>query len=475
MKSLLYRPLQLAAGVFAMLLLVALTILGVLAWRNEQRIETIRVNITRTHAIQRTGLQMQRALDMDLQGARAVDRDSLARMTEELGALAGGSGYLLAATPGRLRDAGDRLREQTGLPRASLAAALERVQRAGYEETGASFELLDAIDTDSATELEFAVTALIVLPSMLVLALWLLRNRILNPINNLRELLSRLAGGEFTPIPLRHVDPLLLPLLDNYNSMVIRLHELEQARRSHTASLEAEVRAATRTLIQQHRSLAQSERLAAVGEVAAGVAHELRNPLASAHLALSNLRREVSDVGFAERLDLVIAELERITRLLNQMLAQARHIPESGRLVNLSQVVRDLVALVRHQAPVNVTLRTDMPEELVCRAPEAGLRQALLNLVLNAFQALEGREGSVTIEMRREERRVSLSVIDDGPGFAPAFLAGPIRPFVSGRESGTGLGLAMVRRFVHDAGGELRLGNRHPHGACVTLLLPCEV
>ena len=97
---------------------------------------------------------------------------------------------------------------------------------------------------------------------------------------------------------------------------------------------------------------------------------------------------------------------------------------------------------------------------------------ALLNLVLNAMQAVGDGPGRITIQARRDDGAVRLEVSDDGPGFPDELLAGGVRPFASARESGTGLGLAIARRFARDVQGELRLGNRAPGGACAELRIP---
>lgn len=105
--------------------------------------------------------------------------------------------------------------------------------------------------------------------------------------------------------------------------------------------------------------------------------------------------------------------------------------------------------------------------------PADGLRQALLNLVLNAIQSLGEQTGTVIVSGNKEGTVLRIAVCDDGPGFLGALLAGGVRPFASSRDSGTGLGLAMVQRFARDAEGELRLFNLKPHGARAELVLPC--
>jgi signal transduction histidine kinase len=110
---------------------------------------------------------------------------------------------------------------------------------------------------------------------------------------------------------------------------------------------------------------------------------------------------------------------------------------------------------------------------LECFAPPDALKQALLNLVLNAVQAVGERRGTVTVSADRADGVVLLEVRDDGAGFPDALLEGGVRPFASGRESGTGLGLAVALRFAREVRGELALSNLAPRGACARLRIPC--
>ena len=104
--------------------------------------------------------------------------------------------------------------------------------------------------------------------------------------------------------------------------------------------------------------------------------------------------------------------------------------------------------------------------------PEDGLRQALLNLILNAADALEESSGLIRIKARKGNQGLQIDVLDNGAGFSRDMLEHGIRPFRTSRQRGTGLGLAMVQRFVKDVDGAIKLTNWQPHGACVSLLLP---
>jgi signal transduction histidine kinase len=119
-------------------------------------------------------------------------------------------------------------------------------------------------------------------------------------------------------------------------------------------------------------------------------------------------------------------------------------------------------------------LNLDIPPTLECHLPCDGLRQALLNLVLNAAQALDQTPGVVNVRARQHAGQVEIEVNDDGPGFNDDMLQHGIRAFSTSRIRGTGLGLAMAQRFARDLGGRIELSNRQPHGACVRLILPCK-
>jgi two-component system NtrC family sensor kinase len=299
-----------------------------------------------------------------------------------------------------------------------------------------------------------------------------LHSRILHPLNDLKQLLQRLTEENYTPITTDHLDPLLLPVFNSYNEMVKHLAELEEAKRLHAQSLQQEVKLATQALLEQQTSLARAERLAAIGEVAAELAHEIRNPLAGIQIAFSNLRREIQAPDQQERLDMISEELKRLARLLNDMLDQSRHSPEPAADFDATSLIRDLVALTRYQIAENVRLEIDAPCPLPVLLPESALRQALLNLILNAAEALEGNPGVVCIKARKDAQGFHIEVIDNGHGFSEDILNYGIRPFRTSRQRGTGLGLAMVQRFVKDMGGSIRLTNYQPHGACVSIILP---
>jgi two-component system NtrC family sensor kinase len=472
-----YRYAQLRGWALLALTLLVLSILGGMIWRNLDRFETVHAYVAYAHRIQQVALDLQDALTgYFAPGGGRLDAPKLARLSAEIGELARKDYHVSPETPERLNEvnrtvldlsAGNLSAERQ---EALLLHALNLASRMLDAETLERELLLEDIGRTTRREMELAF---FLMAAVLLIVGGFVRRRILAPLQDLKQLLLRLADADYTPIATARLDPLLRPVFDSYNLMVGRLAELEEAKRHYAASLEAEVRSATRALLEQQASLARTERLAAVGELAAGIAHELRNPLAGIQMSCQNLRNEIDDPDQAERMSLVIEELKRMGRLLNELLDQAKHTPAPVREFNLADLLRELVALTRYQIPQEVRLGCEAPPSLVCCLPECRLRQSLLNLILNAAEALKGGAGRIDIAARREDGHIVLSVSDDGPGFPADLIALGIRPFATGRPGGTGLGLAMVQRFVRELGGQLTLSNREPRGACVRLSIPC--
>ncbi len=476
MKPIFYRPARRRGLAFLGLLLLALAILGGMIWRNAHHFETVFSYVNYSHSIQNVSVGLQQSLIEHLtETVPESHPEALSKTLEEMDALMMDNRYLSAATRTSLETVRAMLVGVASLKKDEqhnhLLTALKLMSETLDNETLQREELLEDISRDTQTELYIALA---IFSGILVVAFLFLRLRILHPLNDLRDLLEHLTEENFTPITTDHLDPLLLPVFISYNEMVKHLAELEDANRLHAQSLQHEVRLATQALLEQQYSLARADRLAAIGEVAAELAHEIRNPLAGIQMAILNLRREIDDIDQLERLDLINAELKRMARLLNDMLNQSRHSPEVSTEFDIRILIFDLVALTRYQINDAISLEIDAPFTLPVHLPESGIRQALLNLILNAAEALEGKPGVICIKAYKDKRGLHIEVQDDGLGFSRDMLEHGIRPFRTSRQRGTGLGLAMVQRFVKDVGGTISLTNKPTHGACVCLLLPID-
>ena len=223
----------------------------------------------------------------------------------------------------------------------------------------------------------------------------------------------------------------------------------------------------------------RAERLAAVGTLAAGLAHEVRNPLNSATLQLQVLRRRI-DRGQCEPaqllpvVDVVDSEIRRLARLVTEFLEFARPQPLELRPVDLNRLLKDLTELVRPESnQAGIELVTQLDDEVgPVQADPERLRQVFLNLVRNAIEAMApSGAGVLSLKTHRPDSEGNVTVIveDTGPGFpddAPVFDA-----FYTTKESGTGLGLSIVHRLVSTHEGTIGIETR-PGRTCFTIHLP---
>ncbi len=471
-----FRPVQLAAGAFVALVVATLLVSAAVTGWEARRLARSHQQLERMHDVELGHIELERTLVQGLSQAWLEDDPHWFALRTKLEELIELRAHLDPDSPRRLA----QLRARFDAPpsadrRQQLEEALALLREITLAEDTQQEQLLAGIEQEQALQLRLELLAPVLLLGLAIGIFWLVRRRILGPLDDLGELLGRLAEGHFEPSGRQEVDALVRPLFERFDALALRLAALEAAERSHTAELEGRVRGATRELLEQRSRLARAETLAATGELAAMVAHEIRNPLAGIQMTLDNLRGELDDPDQVRRVDLVVAEVRRLARLLSELLDSARASEETPRRVDVRAVAEATAALVRCQVRDGVRIATLVAPDLFARLPEDRFRQALLNLVLNAAQALPEPGGEIVVQVeRRGAQELSLAVSDDGPGFPPDLLAAGIRPFQSTRRHGSGLGLAVVQRFAQDVGGRLELANREPHGARVTLSLPVD-
>jgi nitrogen fixation/metabolism regulation signal transduction histidine kinase len=477
MKSSIFRPIQLVLLGAITLILLALLATSWLTWREQARLSRARSLLATTLAFHEQHGRVQRSIIAIVTGEVANARTE--RILEQIDELT----ELAAPDDARTRDLLETLRRELA---SALPAAAERddqimqlLHEIALSEARFEAGLIGELQRESGVQLRYELAAPLVLLTVAVIAFPITRRRVMKPLESFGRQMSGLAEGDFTPTPDDEISDHTLPLHRNFIKLALRLQELEREQRERAESLEEEVRSATAALLEQQQSLARAERLAVAGELAASVAHEIRNPLAGIQMSLANLRHELSDPALAERVDLVTAEVERLARLVGEIVDAARHDPEPPAVIDVADVVDDLLALTRYQLPPGIRVAPSIDPALRARVPKERLRQALLNLILNATAAIGDREGVIEVNVAAEGDDLRIEVADDGPGFPEDLIQGGVRPFHSTRSRGAGLGLAMVRRFARDAEGSVALENRAPGGerpgARVTLLLPSAV
>ncbi len=218
------------------------------------------------------------------------------------------------------------------------------------------------------------------------------------------------------------------------------------------------------------------QRLAAVGEMAAGIAHEIRNPLASMSGSIQVLREELSLSDDQARLmDIVVKESDRLNDTIRSFLLYARPQRFAMRPLEITAIVRDVALLLRHGSdvgPLHAVQVSAPMQEIWCEADDTQIRQVLWNLATNGLRAMtEG--GTLTIGVSTDDAgTVTLSVEDQGHGMNPEEIESLFQPFTSSFERGTGLGLAIVHRIVQDYGGSIDVASTPGRGASFRVRLP---
>jgi len=220
--------------------------------------------------------------------------------------------------------------------------------------------------------------------------------------------------------------------------------------------------------------LRQSEKLAALGKLGAGLAHELRNPLNTVSMLIYAMVREMEGEGpFATDLQVVQGELQRMTLLIEQFLEFARPRPPHSQRERLDEIMEETLLLIGPEARTRrVVIEKEWDKDLPrVWVDGAQLKQVFLNLLLNALQAMPAG-GKVTVRIHISGGRLLTTISDEGEGIRPEVRANLFEPFFTTKRGGTGLGLSISQRIIEGHNGGLRLFSQPGAGTTVVVSLP---
>ncbi|MEJ2239333.1 MAG: histidine kinase dimerization/phospho-acceptor domain-containing protein, partial [Gemmatimonadales bacterium] len=375
-------PLRLPALLAAAVLLLLVGLLVFVAWRGLVRLEPVQNHIEHLSLLRDLTIAVEQVLVKSRTDDRPVPKSEFEALPAAVAKLIALDRHRAEDTPKQLRLIERLLSDDSVAPNKRLSGALTMLRGVLVREQEAQAKLLQDIDETARFEFELAIVLLFAIPVAALCIAYLLRDRVWRPLDDLALLLRELSVQEYRQIPstaIAQASPALEPVYRNYNTLVARLRSLEEEHRRREHTLEQEVREATATLLDLNRQLAESERLAAVGALSAGLAHELRNPLAGVRMACGRLRDHMTDPAQVGRINLVMDEIDRLNQLLTNQLAEARHAPEPAIDIGLKECVETLLSLVRYQVPERVSLDATVAEDVRCRLPVGQLRQALLN------------------------------------------------------------------------------------------------
>jgi signal transduction histidine kinase len=252
--------------------------------------------------------------------------------------------------------------------------------------------------------------------------------------------------------------------------------------RARLAEREERARAAERRAV-------EAQQLAELGTMSSGLAHEIKNPLSTVVLNAQLLREDILDApldadqsaGMVRRVDALVRETDRLRDILTDFLQYAGRMKVDRERIDLREVAVDLVDFLHAQAAQSGIrlLLSPPPEQPVSVDADRGLlKQAALNLMLNAMQAMAGAQRAdgapheLMLRIERDHGRARLHVIDTGPGVPPDRIDGIFLPYVTTKTGGTGLGLPVARRIAREHGGDVKVHSEPGRGSDFTIELP---
>lgn len=225
--------------------------------------------------------------------------------------------------------------------------------------------------------------------------------------------------------------------------------------------------------IKLYRGLIQADKMGAIGVVAAGMAHEIKNPLASIKGLTQVLPENLDDREFiAKYVEIVPRQLDRINRIVEDLLAFGRPKELVVRPVDPAKVVTDVLRLVEGQCrQAGIMVVTDGQPTPVVNADPERLAQVFMNIILNAVQAMRGG-GELKVRISQQDKAVQIEISDTGEGIAAEKLPNIFDPFYTTKERGSGLGLAVTYRIVKEHGGEITAESQAGKGTIFKIWLP---
>jgi len=270
-------------------------------------------------------------------------------------------------------------------------------------------------------------------------------------IDNLVAATSRVASGDFNTPVMAYEEGEFAQLADSFTEMTVRLKALK-------------------------KELATVEKIAAWETIGRKIAHEIKNPLTPISISTDDLRRSYYEKlpDFEKTLEETTAtiksEVTHLTRLLNEFVSFARMKTPTIGDIPAASFLEGIRNLYKHEilnGRLNITDNTNRKKFKL--DPEA-VKQALINLIKNGFEASD--DSAVTVVFSNTEKNLIITIEDTGPGFSEAKLSDSFEPFASTKADGSGLGLVICHRLVHDHGGTMELYNRKQGGAGVKITLP---
>jgi two-component system NtrC family sensor kinase len=269
-------------------------------------------------------------------------------------------------------------------------------------------------------------------------------------------------------------------LISSFNKMLQNIqvtHEdnvrlLEQTKRFNEV-LEEKIEEATKDIKEMQNELIKTERLATIGEVAAKIAHEIKNPLSGISIALELMKNKTPDDEQRQKVSEILSEVARLDRIIKDMLQIAKPPELYLRNISPNEIVEKAIALVSPKADER---RIKIDKNLNCRdsfyLDAEKIEQVIINLLLNGIDSINGTGGKIIVETEILKNELYIKVSDSGCGFPEVEIEKLFQPFYSTKRTGTGLGLAISKRIIESHRGRIIVSSEVGKGSIFTLVIP---
>jgi signal transduction histidine kinase len=318
--------------------------------------------------------------------------------------------------------------------------------------TVADFEPPDQSAVFSSFIDVISLVALVAVLAAVALGMYV-SHRARKEFDNLIDAFGRVAAGDLSTAVMAYTEGEFSNLADSFSEMTQKLRRSQD-------------------------QLATTEKIAAWQAMARKIAHEIKNPLTPIGISAEDLRRSYQEhlPEFEQTLDqntrMIKSEINRLTRLLDEFVSFARMKPPEITEVRFEAICAELESLYGEAAASNRLTISNRTARATVRLDPELIKQLLVNLVKNGLESKDG--AMVSLSFDDDAAAVKMTGIDDGPGFSDEVLKRRFEPYLSTKKDGSGLGLVICQRIVHDHGGSIELKNRTEGGAEVTIVLPAD-
>lgn len=325
-------------------------------------------------------------------------------------------------------------------------------------------------------EVAYILIGLFAIIAASVIGIWMAR-RFTRPILELHQGVEWIANGDFEhTLNIRTGDE-IEELAAHFNGMILKLKDFRDKTLHWNKFLQDEVSKRTEERITMERQLFHADKLVSLGELSAGIAHEIGNPLAAIKTVIQAMDDEMPFTGKQrEYMQRILKEVDRLATFLKTFSAFAHPSVNQAAKCRVDLVLNDVVFLVRNEAlkhniEIDYTVHKDTREALM---DSDQLKQIFINLILNAIQAMQD-SGRISISIgNMDGKGIKISASDTGPGIPPEIIGKIFDPFFTTKPNGTGLGLSIVHRIIKEHKGEIAVKSEAGKGTTFDVVLPAE-